>query len=136
MSSSSASPSSPSDGHESERPPQLVDESPFFKMAEEFKPQMVPATCCKMSEDSQDSHQGQDSSHSRWRQVLKSTAYILQISHTYHDICCSSSSGLGLSGEFSVPLSDHDSGSVSRPSTQVKFECGSFAMYGVTSCNT
>ena len=65
MSSSSASPTSPSDGLDSECPTQLVEESPFFKMAEEFKPQMVPAACCKMSEDSQDSHQGQESSHSR-----------------------------------------------------------------------
>ena len=81
MSSSSAFPSSPSVGNYSERPLQSVEESPFFKMAEEFKPKMVPTTCCKMSEDSQDSHQGQDSSHSRWRQADKSTAHILQISH-------------------------------------------------------
>ena len=32
-------------------------------------------------------------------------------------------SGLGLSGDFSVPLSDHEGGSVSRPSTQVEILC-------------
>merc|ERR1711990_473036 len=52
----------------------------------------VPAASCKMSEDSQDSNQGRES--------------------------CHSSSGLGLSGDFSVPLSDYEGGSTSRPTTQ------------------
>jgi len=88
MSSSSAS---PCEENESGPPSQLAVK---FKMVEEFKPQMVPASasCCKMSEDSQDSHLGHESSQS--------------------------SSGLGLSGDFSVPLSDHEGVSVSRPSTQ------------------
>ena len=69
MSSSSTSPTSPSDDHDCQQLAEAVDQSPFFKMAEEFKPQlvqMVPTTAySKMSEDSQDSSQGQGSSHSR-----------------------------------------------------------------------
>ena len=69
MSSSSTSPTSPSDDDDCQQLAEAVDQSPFFKMAEEFKPQMVqmvPTTAySKMSEDSQDSSQGQDSSHSR-----------------------------------------------------------------------
>ena len=68
----SANSASASDGPESGRSNQLAEESPFFKMAEEFKPQLVPALCCKMSEDSQDSHQGPESSHSRWHVDLPS----------------------------------------------------------------
>ena len=62
----STSPTSPSDDHDCQLLAEAVDQSPFFKMAEEFKPQMVTTTACsKMSEDSQDSSQGQGSSHSR-----------------------------------------------------------------------
>ena len=63
MSSSSAS---PCEENESGPPSQLAVK---FKMVEEFKPQMVPASasCCKMSEDSQDSHLGHESSQSRWQ---------------------------------------------------------------------
>ena len=69
MSSSSTSPTSPRDDDDCQQLSEAVDQSPFFKMAEEFKPQMVqmvPTTAySKMSEDSQDSSQGQGSSHSR-----------------------------------------------------------------------
>ena len=69
MSSSSTSLATPSDGQGGQQPVEGVDQSPFFKMAEEFKPQMVQmvttTACSKMSEDSQDSSQGQGSSHSR-----------------------------------------------------------------------
>ena len=69
MSPSSISPTSPSDDHDGQQLAEAVDQSPFFKMAEEFKPQMVQmvttTACSKMSEDSQDSSQGQGSSHSR-----------------------------------------------------------------------
>ena len=69
MSSSSSCPTSPRDDDDCQQLAEAVNRSPFFKMAEEFKPQMVqmlPTTACsKMSEDSQDSSQGQGSSHSR-----------------------------------------------------------------------
>ena len=70
MSSSSTSLATPSDGQGGQQPVEGVDQSPFFKMAEEFKPQMAPTTttttCSKMSEDSQDSSQGQESGNSRY----------------------------------------------------------------------
>ena len=69
MSSSSLSPTSLSEDHDGQQLAEAVDQSPICKMAEEFKQQMVqmvPTTACsKMSEDSQDSSQGQGSSHSR-----------------------------------------------------------------------
>ena len=60
---------SPRDDDDCQQLAEAVNQSPFFKMAEEFKPQMVqmvPTTACsKMYEDSQDSSQGQGSSYSR-----------------------------------------------------------------------
>ena len=70
MSSSSTSLATPSDGQGGQQPVEAVDQSPFFKIAEEFKPQMAPTTttttCSKMSEDSQDSSQGQESGNYRY----------------------------------------------------------------------
>ena len=40
------------------------------------------------------------------------------------------SSGLGLSGNFSVPLSDHEGGSLTRPSTRVEILCMTLALFG------
>ena len=80
-------------------------------------------------EDSQDSHQGRESCHSRWLKDKKCNCLCENPVHC--DVNNDPySSGLGLSGNFSVPLSDHEGGSLTRPSTQVEILCMTLALFG------
>ena len=117
MSSSSAS---RSDGRESEPSLLVVDESPFFKMVED-------GASCKL----QDVLRIPKTLTRDGRVVIPGGSMIKSANPVHCDVNNDPySSGLGLSGNFSVPLSDHEGGSLTRPSTRVEILCMTLALFG------